>query len=308
MNAESEPVDPELRRHLARRSAGPLPAGLVSEIDAALHAVSVERPRSRIAARFPSRLPRAVTAAASLALVAVLALAAVVGFQRIGSGPAVAVPSSPETPAATQSSFPISLDVGTTPAIIGAGNLPMGWEELEMLMLASPDRLAGRVAILKSPIPSQITCQGDGGGGGCAVNTASLASGGDWAVYLGNDGRLSLLGPVARQSTGTFVFTLDTVAIGSRKQGDILLVDAWLLFAPPGCDAAATPMPSACNGSSLSPTNQDNQPDELPVQAGAYQAITGNAAYGPPVHGIFLTRVGAGGAASVLASVTASPS
>jgi hypothetical protein len=215
--------------------------------------------------------------------------------------PGASAPPSPSPSSGLVAPPATPIDTSLT-GVIGTGDRPLSADELETLMVSRPDHLAGRVVIVEAPIPTQISCQSDANGGGCAVNTRSLAAEGDWAVRVGANGMLTLIRRVSTPGSGDFVFTLDQIAIDDYKDGDLLLVDAWLIFAPPSiCDILDTPKPSVCDGSSLSPTDMTNQPNELPVQLGTYQAITGNAAYGPPVHGLFVVRMATGTVPTILA-------
>jgi hypothetical protein len=91
MNAQLPSIDPGIRDHLARRSDGRVPEGLLAEIGSALDSVPRERPR-RFAARRIWRTPRALAAAACLVLVAALA----VGLFGL---PALNAPAAPPAPA-----------------------------------------------------------------------------------------------------------------------------------------------------------------------------------------------------------------
>ena len=86
MNGELPPVDPGIREQLARRSAGRLPEGLLSDVSAAVDGVSVERP-ARLRLGFAAMGAPRLAAAASLALVFVVA-AALVAVPRFMTSPA----------------------------------------------------------------------------------------------------------------------------------------------------------------------------------------------------------------------------
>ncbi len=78
MNGELPPIDSDMREQLARRAAGRLPDGLLSDVTAALDGAPSDRPRrlpmARLTAPASWRSPR-LAAATGLALVAVLAVA-----------------------------------------------------------------------------------------------------------------------------------------------------------------------------------------------------------------------------------------
>lgn len=83
MNAQLPPIDSKIREHLARRSAGRLPDGLVVDVFAALD--------SRPPRRTIWRVPRLAVASISLAIVAVLAVT--IAFSASRPAPAATTPS-----------------------------------------------------------------------------------------------------------------------------------------------------------------------------------------------------------------------
>jgi hypothetical protein len=181
--------------------------------------------------------------------------------------------------------------------VIGTSNQPLTVDELETLMVEQPDHLAGRIVIVEAPIPTQISCQSDANGGGCAVNTKPLAQTGIWAVSIGTEGALRLVGQITTPMAGGYVFTLDAVnASASLKAGDLVVVDGWLVEHVVTCDFGATPLPSACGPfSEIASMATDNSPASLGVQQGAYQESTGARGdwtiEGPPVRGLYLVRL-----------------
>ncbi|HEX7498505.1 MAG TPA: hypothetical protein VF344_08585 [Candidatus Limnocylindrales bacterium] len=189
---------------------------------------------------------------------------------------------------------------------IGTSNRPLTVDELETLMVEQPDHLAGRIVIVEAPIPTQISCQSDANGGGCAVNTKPLAQTGIWAVSIGTEGALRLVGQITTPMAGGYVFTLDAVnASASLKAGDLVIVGGWLLEHVPTCDYFATPLPSACGPfSTIASMATDNSPASLGVQQGAYQRNTGTTGDwtvdGPPVHGLFLVQLNSSNAGTLL--------
>jgi hypothetical protein len=202
----------------------------------------------------------------------------------------------PEVATAAPTTAPPATPLATSlTGVIGTGNQPLTADELETLMVSQPDHLAGRIAIVEAPIPTQISCTSDANGGGCAVNTAPLAGDGVWAVSIGTDGTLSLVGEVTVPSS-SFVFTLDQVSAATNlKASDSLIVDGWLVEHVPTCDYGP-PLPSACGPfSEIASTASDNSPASFYVQQGAFETFTGSAGdwtvEGPPVHGLFLVRV-----------------
>jgi hypothetical protein len=213
----------------------------------------------------------------------------------------ISVPAPSGTPLGASTAAPTTAPPATPLAtsltgVIGTGNHPLNVDELETLMVNRPDHLAGRIVIVAAPIPTQISCQSDTNGGGCAVNTRPLAQTGIWAVSIGAEGALSLVGQITTPIAGGYVFTLDEVnAATSLKDGELVIVDGWLVEHVVTCDYGP-PLPSACGPfSEIASTASDNSPASMYVQQGAFEEFTGSAGdwtiAGPPVHGLFLVRV-----------------
>src|SRR5664280_2731361 len=89
MNAQLPSIDPSIREHLARRSAGRLPGELAAEVFTALDSAPIRRPIWRV--------PRLAVAGLSLALVAVLVAA--IAFSAVRTPPAASAPSLAGYPA-----------------------------------------------------------------------------------------------------------------------------------------------------------------------------------------------------------------
>jgi hypothetical protein len=172
--------------------------------------------------------------------------------------------------------------------VIGTGNQPLTVDELETLMVEQPDHLAGRIVIVEAPIPTQISCQSDANGGGCAVNTRTVASQGTWAVSIGTDGTLSLVGEVTVPQSD-FVFSLDQAVATWSKAGtekQFFIVDAWLGgAAEDSCDVVGAP----CYEVSWLGSTAGAQ--EVAVQLGAYHQFGGGpVGGGAAIHGVFLVK------------------
>jgi hypothetical protein len=265
-------------------------AGGMRQIDsidrgAPIHGVYVVRSVTEGCPGDPPQTSRGCSAWRVLARVAEISIPAPSGtpLEVATAAPTTAPPATPLSTSLT--------------GVIGTGNQPLSVDELETLMVTQPDHLAGRIVIVEAPIPTQISCQSDANGGGCAVNTKPLAGDGVWAVGIGADGALSLIGQIATSAAGGYVFTLEEVnASTSLKAGDSLIVDGWLLEYIVTCDFSATPLPAGCGPySTIASTASDNSPATFYVQRGAFEEFTGSAGdwtvEGPPVQGLFLVRV-----------------
>jgi hypothetical protein len=187
--------------------------------------------------------------------------------------------------------------------VIGTSNRPLTVDELETLMVGQPDHLAGRIVIVEAPIPTQISCQSDANGGGCAVNTKPLAQTGIWAVRIGTEGALSLVGQMDLPQT-SYIFTLDQIQATWIASGDrLFLVDAWIGgAAEDSCDVVGAP----CYEVSWLGATPDGQ--QVNVQLGAYHLVGGGkVGGGPAIHGVFLIRTRSGTAEVVARMETAAP-
>jgi hypothetical protein len=165
------------------------------------------------------------------------------------------VPAPSGTPLEVATAAPTTAPPATPLAasltgVIGTGNQPLNADELRILMVSPPDNLAGRIAIVEAPIPTLISCHYDAnGGGGCAYNMTPLAEDGVWAVSVGADGSLSLIGRMSTPTAEGYVFTLDQVQAKSGGTG-FVIVDAWLDWEN-GCDAPPVPYGSGGCGTSM---------------------------------------------------------
>ena len=236
-----------------------------------------------------------------------------------------ASPSPADSAAASQSMAPASLAAsGTDPSapapagVLGTGNRPLTEAEFAALWASDPTHLEGRIAILKGPVPPALGCHSWAAAAPAPSQTCGTivfegqigADGHYWAVHVGAEGKLSIVGEVATPSSG-YVFTLDQLnAATELKDGDLVMVQGWLLESMTTCNSDISPLPSACGPySEIDSTASDNSPAGIGVQRGAYQQITGTTGdpmtEGPPVYGIFLVRVSNPDSGTVLASLAA---
>ena len=217
-------------------------------------------------------------------------------------------PPTGTPPAAVPSPTPPVLP--TTPAgaqplgLWGSGNRPFTVAELPQIWAADPNHLANRIVIVKGPVPSGISCTATENGistpGPCdpAVEMAQIAPEGYWAVKVGSNGRLTIVGQLALPSDGGFSFTggLDSATERLRDQGLVIVVDGWLSEVTyDSCAWAETPPPNGCRASKITGTAPADPSDLITPQVGAYQTFTGAApdvtVQGPPVRGLYLVLV-----------------
>ncbi len=234
---------------------------------------------------------------------------------RLDDDPFAAVAAPTETPPPTGTPpatvpSPTPLALPTTPAgaqplgLWGSGNRPFTVAELPQIWAADPNHLANRIVIVKGPVPSGISCTATENGistpGPCdpAVEMAQIAPEGYWAVKVGSNGKLTIVGQLALPSDGGFSFTggLDTTTERLRDQGLVIVVDGWLAEVTyDSCAHPETPPPNNCQDSKITGIAPTDPSDLITPQVGAYQAFTGAvpdvAVSGPPVRGFYLVLV-----------------
>jgi hypothetical protein len=242
--------------------------------------------------------------------------------------------TSPSVPSSASASAPVSASqsvASASPALessgpwnpawmglLGLNSQPLTEPEFAAMWAADPAHLNGKTAIVRGPVPAGFTCRPtviyeSAPSRTCqaSVNEGQIGEDGRyWAVRVGADGKLSVVGEIATPSSG-YVFTLDQLnAATELKDGDLVMVQGWLLESMPTCNLDISPLPDACGPySENASTASDNSPAWIGVQRGAYQQITGTTgdatAEGPPVYGIFLVRNSNSATGTVLASLAA---
>jgi hypothetical protein len=227
---------------------------------------------------------------------------------------ATASPTAPETPVADPSGLISPAPMG----VWGPGNRPLTAGEFATLWAADPAHLAGQVAVVKGPVPASFSCGPAGVAAGastvsCQVEVSQgqiAADGHYWAVRVGSDGKLSVVGEIATPKSG-FVFTLDqrVRADGSLPDG-LAILDAWLDWEPSlYCDTPPYPTGSDCYGGAvwtvLTSAPLTTQPAGYPdmqapppgvmtvtVGIGDYQRFGSSDIMTRPIHALFLISGG----------------
>jgi hypothetical protein len=232
-------------------------------------------------------------------------LAKVADVSILGTQPSASpespTPEVPASPVVGPSGSPvISGPLAPSPVgVVGPGGRPLTADELTALWAGNPAGLAGRVAIVKGPIPYQCS-----GSGACLGTTEKLPAG-IWAVKLYANGVLTPLGSLADTNTTPLPLAAAVSAMASRSNG-LLLVDAWLDWTPSlACDTPPYPSDSLCGlgavtailTSSRVATQSMGNPFVGPqpsgvvwfmVGQGNYQVFGSNELNARPIHGIFL--------------------
>jgi hypothetical protein len=148
------------------------------------------------------------------------------------------------------------------------------------------------------PAPSQ-TC-------GTVVFEGQIGADGDyWAVRVGADGELSIVGQIALNTPG-YLFTLDQIAWPSTAAPYLVIVDAWLDWEPSlACDTPPYPSDSECGAgavwSVLTSAPLKTQPMGYPymqpppsgivsvdVGMGSYQIYGSSDLEARPIHALYL--------------------
>jgi hypothetical protein len=250
--------------------------------------------------------------------------------------PSAAVPTPTSLPPATpvtQPSDPLAhAPLAAAPiGMVGSGGRPLTEAEFTTLLAADPTHLAGRIAIVKGSVPTGFECSDIGTvasgapapAPGCRVLEGQIAREGYWAVRVGADGKLSVVGEIALNKTG-LVFTLDQVAWPALGNGGKLaVVDAWLDWEPSlACDTPPYPSDSECGAgavwSVLTSAPLETQGTGYPYMApppsgvvaldlglGAYQIYGSRDLEARPIHALFLVRM-AGSGGTILARLEVS--
>jgi hypothetical protein len=201
------------------------------------------------------------------------------GFQPGASASPPATPIPSPTPPAT-----------AYLGLIGEGGRPLTQAEFSDAWVVDPTHLAGRVAVVKGPVPGGFFCWGAGQAdastppGTCRLGVldSQIAPEGYWAVRVEADGLFELLGEI-RMNGSSFAFTVDQViANESLGPDDLLIVQGtarpWRLDP---CD-----VPGPCT---YWPLLSGETGQLVPQGAPTWQDLTGQES-GPPLSGFFLIR------------------
>jgi hypothetical protein len=188
----------------------------------------------------------------------------------------------------------------TPTALFGNGNRPLTVAEFPTLWAADPAHLAGRIIIVKGPVPTGFECSGvrptdaPATTDSCYANTVDgqIASEGYWAVRVRTDGMLEVVGELSTPTSG-FVVSLDEArAVWNTPGSDktLVLVDGWI--GGKGADACDVVGQPCYEVSWLASTPEGPQ---VSVQPGAYHRFgAGKVGGGPAIQGIFLVQGSAG--------------
>lgn len=133
---------------------------------------------------------------------------------------------------------PASLSPAATQALtglIGPNNKPLTSAQLAALVDADPNHLAGRIAIVNGPVPGGFAC------GPATANastspeecqlvtlTGQIAGDGIWAVSIGTDGSLTIVGKLISGPHGLTFSVADGIPMNGTTTGPLLIMDAWL--------------------------------------------------------------------------------
>jgi len=252
----------------------------------------------------------------------VLARVSNVGF----TGP-TPTPSATPTPTSTTSAppatptIPPSSPLAPVPAgLLGSGNRPLTPGELATIWAADPNHLAGRTAIVTGPVPTGFECRDASASSSAAspacdvaVTSGEIAADGYWAVKVGADGKLSLVGAVSIPN-GSFVYSYDGARNAGIYRAGAVMVDAWLDWQPSlECEMPPYPSDSLCGAGAVTSyltamklESFYTADSAIPVQLGAYQIFGSEDLNARPIHGVYLIRWESSGV-TILARLEAVP-
>jgi hypothetical protein len=134
-----------------------------------------------------------------------------------GPQPSVATPTPVPTPTPMTAppATPVAQPTGPlapAPAgLLGSDNRPLTEGEFATLWAADPVHLAGRIAIVKGPVPTGFECWDAGAADASvpspachiAILDGQIAQEGYWAVRVGADGKLLIVGEIATPRTAS---------------------------------------------------------------------------------------------------------
>jgi hypothetical protein len=220
-------------------------------------------------------------------------------------------PSPTPMPTVAPPATPLIPPGGSPVGLFGDGNRPLTAAEFASLWASDPAHLAGRIVIAKGPVPTGFTCQrplltlGFGETApplGCQIGLldGDIAQEGYWAIRIGADGKLSIVGEVSNPDT-SFVYSFDQAKASGIYAAKPVMVDAWLGWQPSlECDTPPYPSESPCWGgaatSFLTGTQvataetYSNDAALIRVQLGAYNRFGSTDLTTGPIHGIFLVQ------------------
>jgi hypothetical protein len=225
------------------------------------------------------------------------------GWQIMARVDPVTLPTPAPTPAPTTLAPTSTLAVG----LWGSGDRPLTLSELYGLWANDPDHLVGLTLVVKGPVPTGFECRSAGTAdpserpGACnvVILDGTIAPEGYWAIRVGADGRLGLIGQLSTPES-RFVSTIAKVNLSGLTSGQLVVVDAWL----GEFDTCGQPQASAtdtCYFDFLSADGQAGSIEKLIVQGDAFTMFGGAGTGSQPVHAKFLISWGGDGRAPILA-------
>jgi hypothetical protein len=225
--------------------------------------------------------------------------------------------SLPPTPTVGLPATPIVEPSGTlasaTAGLLGPDNRPLTEAEFSALWAADRAHLAGRVAIVEGPVPTGFECSTMLPPCEVTILDGLRTHEGNWVVQVGTYGQLDVMGEISvSYPQNTFVFKLgDAItAWNNQAQTDFMIVDAWLDWEN-GCDAPPVAYGTGGCGSSILTAEKlswMHMAALIPpgavvtwVQTDAYRQFGSSDLGSGAVHGLYLVRVVAGAAPTILA-------
>jgi hypothetical protein len=216
-------------------------------------------------------------------------------------------PTPTTVPPATPVAIPTVSPVAAPTGLMGSGNRPLTTAEFATLWAADPAHLAGRIAIVKGPVPTGFECSGVVPTGSnatsppaCYANVVDgqIAPEGYWAIRVGSDGMLAVVGELSTPGSKFVVSLAEAQAAWKAPGSDkaFILVDAWIGgMGADACDGVGQPCyevswlaPGPYEVSWVGSSPADGQ---MNVQPGAYHMFgAGSVGGGPSIQGVFLVQ------------------
>ena len=177
----------------------------------------------------------------------------------------------------------------------GPGGRPLTVPEFQTAWTSDPAHLAGRVVITKGPVATGFACVWPPTAASSCQSVylpGYIAQEGYWAVRVGGNGELSIVGELATTANGGFVFAVGDDNVSSPTDA-YRLVDGWLEYGPgDGCDV--NPQPSTfgitCLDSHLTGMPGATAFWEI-LQNDAYRTFGSTDINAGPIHGLWLVHV-----------------
>lgn len=195
--------------------------------------------------------------------------------------------------------------------LAGPGGRPLTVAEFPTLWAADPNHLANRIVLVKGPVPTGFECWDAGAAdasaspGTChiAVLSGYVAQEGYWAIRVGADGKMSLVGEVKMPSGGMTFSVAELDGGQGLAAGELGVVDGWLAFSGLRCDIIMPTNNPPCSPSWLQDSGDQH---EILVQSDAFATFADPTTDMSTTHAFYLVKMTGPGQAMILARLETS--